>query len=59
VLGRFVGKLLTAALGWASMPLLGRLQPDKRILLVLITSSSPCGNDSSAERGRGSGAATP
>jgi hypothetical protein len=40
VLGRFVGKLLTAALGWASTLLFGRVAQDKQILLVLITFGS-------------------
>ena len=40
VLGRFVGKLLTAALGWASTLLFGRVPQDKQILLVLITFGS-------------------
>jgi hypothetical protein len=40
VLGRFVGKILTAALGWASMLLFGRVPKDKQILLVLITFGS-------------------
>jgi hypothetical protein len=40
VLGRFVGKLLTAALGWASTLLFGRVPRDKQIILVLITFGS-------------------
>jgi hypothetical protein len=40
VLGRFVGKLLTAALGWASSLLFGRVSKDRQILLVLITFGS-------------------
>ena len=40
VLGRFVGKLLTAALGWASTLLFGRVSKDKQIILVLITFGS-------------------
>jgi hypothetical protein len=40
VLGRFVGKLLTAALGWASTLLFGRVPHDKQIVLVLITFGS-------------------
>ena len=40
VLGRFVGKLLTAALGWASTLLFGRVPQNKQILLVLITFGS-------------------
>src|SRR4051812_3161151 len=40
VLGRFVGKLLTAALGWASTLLFGRVPQDKQIILVLITFGS-------------------
>jgi hypothetical protein len=40
VLGRFVGKLLTAALGWASTLLFGRVPQDKQIVLVLITFGS-------------------
>ena len=40
VLGRFVGKLLTAALGWASTLLFGRVAQDKQIVLVLITFGS-------------------
>ena len=40
VLGRFVGKLLTAALGWASTLLFGRVARNKQILLVLITFGS-------------------
>lgn len=40
VLGRFVGKLLTAALGWASTLLFGRVAHDKQIILVLITFGS-------------------
>jgi len=40
VLGRFVGKLLTAALGWASSLLFGRVARNKQILLVLITFGS-------------------
>lgn len=39
-LGRFAGKLLTAALGWASTLLFGRVPQDKQILLVLITFGS-------------------
>lgn len=37
VIGRFAGKLLTAALGWASTLLFGRVPQDKQILLVLMT----------------------
>jgi hypothetical protein len=40
VLGRFVGKLLTAALGWASTLLFGRVPQDMQIVLVLITFGS-------------------
>jgi hypothetical protein len=40
VLGRFVGKLLTAALGWASTLLFGRVPQNKQIILVLITFGS-------------------
>jgi hypothetical protein len=40
LLGRFVGKLLTAALGWASTLLFGRVPQDKQIILVLITFGS-------------------
>jgi hypothetical protein len=40
VLGRFVGKLLTAALAWASTLLFGRVPQDKQIVLVLITFGS-------------------
>src|SRR4051794_40459127 len=40
LLGRFVGKLLTAALGWASTLLFGRVPQDKQIVLVLITFGS-------------------
>jgi hypothetical protein len=40
LLGRFVGKLLTAALGWASTLLFGRVPQNKQILLVLITFGS-------------------
>jgi hypothetical protein len=40
VLGRFVGKLLTAALSWASTLLFGRVPQDKQIVLVLITFGS-------------------
>jgi hypothetical protein len=40
MLGRFVGKLLTAALGWASTLLFGRVSKDKQIILVLITFGS-------------------
>jgi hypothetical protein len=40
VLGRLVGKLLTAALGWASTLLFGRVPQDKQIVLVLITFGS-------------------
>jgi hypothetical protein len=40
VLGRFVGKLLTAALGWASSLLFGRVPRDRQILLVLMTFGS-------------------
>jgi hypothetical protein len=40
LLGRFVGKLLTAALGWASTLLFGRVPRDKHIILVLITFGS-------------------
>lgn len=40
VLGRFAGKLLTAALGWASSLLFGRVAADKQILLVLMTFGS-------------------
>jgi hypothetical protein len=40
MLGRFVGKLLTAALGWASTLLFGRVPKDKQIILVLITFGS-------------------
>jgi hypothetical protein len=39
-LGRFVGKLLTAALGWASTLLFGRVPQNKQIILVLITFGS-------------------
>lgn len=39
-LGRFVGKLLTAALGWASTLLFGRVPGNKQIILVLITFGS-------------------
>lgn len=37
VLGRFAGKLLTAALGWASTLLFGRVPQDRQILLAAIT----------------------
>ncbi|HET9496745.1 MAG TPA: hypothetical protein VFP83_00245 [Candidatus Limnocylindria bacterium] len=37
VLGRFAGKLLTAALGWASTLLFGRVPQDRQILLAGIT----------------------
>ena len=40
LLGRFVGRLLTAALGWASTLLFGRVAQDKQIVLVLITFGS-------------------
>ncbi len=40
VIGRFAGKLLTAALGWASTLLFGRVPQDKQILLVLMTFGS-------------------
>lgn len=40
VLGRFAGKLLTAALGWASTLLFGRVPQSKQILLVLMTFGS-------------------
>jgi hypothetical protein len=40
MLGRFAGKLLTAALGWASTLLFGRVPQDKQILLVLMTFGS-------------------
>ena len=40
LLGRFVGKLLTAALGWASTLLFGRVSKDRQMLLVLITFGS-------------------
>jgi hypothetical protein len=40
ILGRFVGKLLTAALGWASTLLFGRVPQNKQIILVLITFGS-------------------
>lgn len=40
LLGRFAGKLLTAALGWASTLLFGRVTQDKQILLVLMTFGS-------------------
>jgi hypothetical protein len=40
LLGRFVGKLLTAALGWASTLLFGRVPQDRQILLVLMTFGS-------------------
>ena len=39
-LGRFAGRLLTAALGWASTLLFGRVPQDRQILLVLITFGS-------------------
>jgi len=39
-LGQFVGRLLTAALGWASTLLFGRVAHDKQIVLVLITFGS-------------------
>jgi len=39
-LGRFAGKLLTAALGWASTLLFGRVPQDRQILLVLMTFGS-------------------
>jgi hypothetical protein len=39
-LGRFAGKLLTAALGWASTLLFGRVPQDKQILLLLMTFGS-------------------
>ena len=38
--GRFVGRLLTAALGWASTLLFGRVPQDRQLLLVLITFGS-------------------
>jgi len=38
--GRFVGRLLTAALGWASTLLFGRVSKDRQLLLVLITFGS-------------------
>jgi hypothetical protein len=38
--GRFVGRLLTAALGWASTLLFGRVPQDRQMLLVLITFGS-------------------
>jgi hypothetical protein len=40
VLGRFAGKLLTAALGWASTLLFGRVPQEKQILLLLMTFGS-------------------
>jgi hypothetical protein len=40
ILGRFVGKLLTAALGWASSLLFGRVSKDRQLLLVGITFGS-------------------
>ena len=40
LLGRFVGRLLTAALGWASTLLFGRVAQDKQMVLVLITFGS-------------------
>jgi hypothetical protein len=39
-LGRFAGRLLTAALGWASTLLFGRVPQNKQILLVLMTFGS-------------------
>jgi hypothetical protein len=40
LLGRFAGKLLTAALGWASTLLFGQVPRSKQILLALITFGS-------------------
>jgi hypothetical protein len=40
LMGRFVGRLLTAALGWASTLLFGRVPQDRQIVLVLITFGS-------------------
>jgi hypothetical protein len=40
IAGRFVGRLLTAALGWASTLLFGRVPQDRQLLLVLITFGS-------------------
>lgn len=40
VLGRFAGKLLTAALGWASTLLFGRVPQDRQVLLAAITFGS-------------------
>lgn len=40
VAGRFAGKLLTAALGWASTLLFGRVPQEKQILLLLMTFGS-------------------
>jgi hypothetical protein len=40
LLGRAVGKLLTAALGWASTLLFGRVPKNKQIILVLVTFGS-------------------
>lgn len=40
VLGRFAGKLLTAALGWASTLLFGRVPQEKQIFLLLMTFGS-------------------
>jgi hypothetical protein len=40
VAGRFVGRLLTAALGWASTLLFGKVPQDRQLLLVLITFGS-------------------
>jgi hypothetical protein len=37
VLGRFAGKLLTAALGWASTLLFGRVPQDRQVTLAAIT----------------------
>ena len=40
LLGRFAGKLLTAALGWASTLLFGQVPRSKQVLLALITFGS-------------------
>lgn len=40
LLGRFAGKLLTAALGWASTLLFGQVPKSKQVLLALITFAS-------------------
>ena len=40
VLGRFAGKLLTAALGWASTLLFGRVPQERQIYLLLMTFGS-------------------